>query len=267
MERSSKRKNLEVRVSKEDIKLALRELGLKKGDVVGVHSSLSSFGYVEGGADAVIDAPLEVVVGEGTIVMPTHSTNRVMIELSPEEVAAGVLWLYKVLPYDPKETPCSTGVIPETFRKRGGVIRSLHPMFSVAAVGSRAEEIAEAGSKNVLEAWRRLLKLGGNILLMGVGLEVCTAMHSAEEQVVLPKHILEKITPPRWFMEKYPEDEWEWDFGPYPDFSKMEEPCQRQKLVKTIKVGEARLKLVRLRELIDLYVECLGKNPDQFYAT
>jgi len=43
-------------VSKEDIKAGLRKLGLKKGDIVGVHSSLSSFGYVEGGADAVIDS-------------------------------------------------------------------------------------------------------------------------------------------------------------------------------------------------------------------
>jgi aminoglycoside N3'-acetyltransferase len=43
-------------VDKEDIKVGLRMLGLKKGDSVGVHSSLSSFGRVEGVADAVIDA-------------------------------------------------------------------------------------------------------------------------------------------------------------------------------------------------------------------
>ena len=42
-------------VSKDDIKAGLLWLGLKKGDTVGVHSSLNSFGYVEGGADAVID--------------------------------------------------------------------------------------------------------------------------------------------------------------------------------------------------------------------
>ncbi len=89
----------------------------------------------------------------------------------------------------------------------------------------------------------------------------------AEERVVLPKHILEKITPPKWFAEKYPEDEWKWDFGPYPEFSKMEEPCQKHKIMKTVKVEEATLKLVRLRELIALYVEYLRENPDQFYTT
>jgi len=267
MDQPKKRKYTRVRVSKEDIKLALRELGLEKGDIVGVHSSLSSFGCVEGGADAVIDALLETVGKGGTIVMPTHSTNRIKVELTAEEVAASVSWLYKILPFDPKETPCSTGLIPETFRKRKGVIRSLHPMFSVAAIGPIAREIVEAGSGNVLEAWKKLLELDAYILLIGVGLEVCTAMHLAEERVVLPKHILEKITPPKWFVEKYPEDKWEWDVGPYPEFSKMEEPCQKHKIMKTIKVGEAILKLVRLRELVDLYVEYLGKNPDQFYAT
>jgi aminoglycoside N3'-acetyltransferase len=35
--------------------------------------------------------------------------------------------------------------------------------------------------------------------------------------------------------------------------------------MKTVKVGEATLKLVRLRELIDLYVEYLEKDPDLFY--
>lgn len=92
------------------------------------------------------------------------------------------MWLYKILPFGPKETPCSTGVIPETFRKRKGVMRSLHPMFSVAAIGSKAKEIVEAGSENVGEAWKKLLELDGYILLIGVGLEVCTAMHLAEEE-------------------------------------------------------------------------------------
>ena len=78
---TQKNKKLRVRVSKEDIRIALRELGLKKGDITGVHSSLSSFRYVEGGAHTVIDALLEIIGREGTIVMPTHSTNLVKVEL------------------------------------------------------------------------------------------------------------------------------------------------------------------------------------------
>jgi len=61
-------------VGKEDIK-NLTKLGLKRGDTVGVHSSLSSFGHLEGSADAVIDALIETVGEQGNTVMSTHSAN------------------------------------------------------------------------------------------------------------------------------------------------------------------------------------------------
>ena len=63
-------------VSKSDIIQSLKELGLRQGDIVLVHSSLKSFGYVEGGADTVIDAFLEVVGETGTLVMPTLSIKN-----------------------------------------------------------------------------------------------------------------------------------------------------------------------------------------------
>jgi aminoglycoside 3-N-acetyltransferase len=265
MVREKNRKS-KVCVSKEDIKAGLKKLGIKKGDVVGAHSSLSSFGYVKGGADAVIDALLEVVGKEGTIVMPTHSNNLEKVELSPKEKATGVSWLFKILSYDPKETPCTTGIIPETFRKRPGVIRSRHPSLSIAAIGPKAEEITGAEDGRSLAGWKVVLQLDGYILLMGVGLEVCTAMHLAENMVQLPEHILKKITPPKWFVEKYPEDKWEWDVGPYPKFAKLLEPCLQNKIMETIKIGNAILRLVKLQDLIDLYVEYLQKNPDIFYS-
>jgi len=244
-------------VNKGNIKAGLRKLGLKKGDSVGVHSSLKSFGRVEGGADAVIDALLETVGEDGNIVMSTHSANLVEVRRTPEEIALGVSWLFKISSYDPEKTPVRTGIIPETFRKRKGVIRGSHPSNSVAALGTKAKDLSEG--------WHKLLELDGYILLIGVGLDRCTAMHLAEKRVRFPEHILEKITPPKWLIEKYPEGEWEWDFGPYPDFAKLVKPCLERGIMKTVKVGESTLRLVKLRELIDLYVEYLEKNPDLFY--
>lgn len=253
-------------MSKEDIKEALRGLGLKRGDVVGVHSSLKSFGYVEGGADAVIDALLETVGEEGTVVMPAHSNNLAKVELTPEETAIGVSWLFKILPYNPKETPCRTGVISEAFRKRNGVLRSAHPSNSIAAKGPKAKGIVETRNGTSLDGWQKVLEFDGHVLLMGVGLGVCTAMHLAESRVKFPEHILKKITPPKWFVEKYPDKEWEWDIGPYPNFAKLEEPCIQREIVKIAKAGRATLKLIRLKELVGLYVEYLQRNPDLFYA-
>jgi len=246
-------------VSKEDIKAGLMNLGVKKGDTVGVHSSLSSFGHVEGGADAVINALAETVGEQGNVVMSTHSANLSEDKRTQEEKAIGVSWLLKIMPYDPCTTPVTTGIVSETFRKRKGVVRGSHPSHSVAALGPKAKELSEG--------WHRLLELDGYILLIGVGLDRCTAMHLAEKRVQFPDRILKRITPPKWFFEKYPEDQWEWDIGPYPDFAKLTQPCLERGIMKTVKVAEATMKLVKLRELIDLYVEYLEKNPDLFYGT
>jgi aminoglycoside 3-N-acetyltransferase len=259
-------KRLGTILSKQDIKTGLSKLELETGDVVGVHSSLSSLGYVEDGANTVIDALLEVVGTEGTVVMPTHSANLQEVERTPEELAAGVSWLLKILPYDPETTPCTTGAIPETFRKRRGVLRSLHTVHSVAVAGPKAQEIAEAGKKGALEAWRKLLEYDGYILLIGIDLRNCTAMHLVEERVTLPKHLREKLTPPKWFVQKHPPDEWEWDVGPYPQFAKMTQPCIEHGIMKTTKVGNATLRLAKLKDLLDLYEKYMKENPDQFYS-
>lgn len=250
-------------VTKEDVKRGLKRLGLKRGDVVGVHSSLSSFGYVEGGADPVIDALLETVGKEGAIVMPAYSGNRKEIERTRREAELGVTWKYKILPYNPQETPCWTGKIPDTFRKRKGAIRSLNPTHSLAAIGPKANEL--------VQGWNKLLEADGYILLMGVDLGCCSAMHLAEERVQLPPHILEKITPPPELLEKYGADlgwsKWDIGYGPYPEFAKMEKPCKEHGIMKTVKIGRATTKLLKLSELIDLYALYLRSDPDIFYSS
>jgi aminoglycoside 3-N-acetyltransferase len=169
------RKREKMHVTNEDIKRGLKQLGLKRGDVVGVHSSLSSFGYVEGGADAVIDALLEAVGEEGTIVMPTYSANREKVERTQREIELGVTWKDRILPYDPQETPCWTGRIPETFRKRKGTVRSTNTVHSLATVGQKTHKL--------IQGWEKLLEEDGYILLLGVVLHCCSAMHLAEKDV------------------------------------------------------------------------------------
>ncbi|MBQ7975610.1 MAG: AAC(3) family N-acetyltransferase, partial [Clostridia bacterium] len=46
---------------------AFREIGIERGTILEVHSSLSSFGYVEGGAETVISALKDVVGTDGSI--------------------------------------------------------------------------------------------------------------------------------------------------------------------------------------------------------
>lgn len=64
-------------VSKKELKDALINLGLEKGMALEVHSSLSSFGELEGGAITVIDTLKELLTDQGSIFMPA-------LRLSPE---------------------------------------------------------------------------------------------------------------------------------------------------------------------------------------
>jgi len=142
----------------------LRAIGLKAGDAVGVHSSLKSIGWVEGGPDAVIEALMEAVGPEGTILMPT------MCGPAPEFLIA--------------ETPSRTGLITETFRTRPHVIRSPHPTHSVAVWGKHGRHIADghppASALGVDSPFHRLAKLGGHILLLGVDSRTSSLIHVAE---------------------------------------------------------------------------------------
>ena len=67
-------------ITKNDILRALSALGLRRGNIVMVHTSLSKIGYVCGGAQAVIEALIETVGEHGTIMMPTQTWKN----LDPE---------------------------------------------------------------------------------------------------------------------------------------------------------------------------------------
>ena len=263
-------------VTQQDITQGLRGLGLKEGDIVGVHSSLSSFGYVEGGAETVVDALLEATGEAGTVVVPSYSNNHEAVPVTPEEKTLGVSWKYKVRPYDPQKDSCWTGTIPDTLWRRGAALRGAHPTHSLAAIGPRDSEL--------IRGWGRVMAAGGYILLLGVTLRCCTALHLAEERVELPGFIMKRLTPPPELIDKYPppirtlswlaggwcgegprEQQWDIGFGPYPDFLLMEGPCQKGGIMKVGRIGDAVIRLVRLPELIELYAECLRDYPEAFY--
>jgi aminoglycoside 3-N-acetyltransferase len=166
----------------------LRKLGLYEGMTVIVHSSLSSLGWVCGGAVAVIQALMEVVTSDGTIVMPTHSGNYSEPSYWRNPPVPQEWWpiIRETMPaFNPAITPTNgMGVIPETFRKFPGVMRSNHSTLSFAAWGKEAQFVTEKrgmdfalGENSPLAA---IYKLDGWVLLLGVGYSRNTSFHLAE---------------------------------------------------------------------------------------
>jgi aminoglycoside 3-N-acetyltransferase len=92
----------------------LRALGLMRGAVVEVHSSLSACGRVEGGAPAVIQALMDVVGPEGTLVMSAYPVSP-PVPLSDEDRALGISWKVRILPAASTERT-GMGLIADTFR-------------------------------------------------------------------------------------------------------------------------------------------------------
>lgn len=159
----------------------LRNMDVNPGDALMVHSSLKSIGWVDEGADAVIDALLSVVGEEGIVFMPT---------LTATFVTRGEGTLGKYV-WDPKETPSRVGKITDTFWRRPDAFRSDHPTHSLAAVGKDAAELVkghggDASTFDKRGPYGKYVKLNAKILFIGTGMGCNTTLHVTEDWAELP---------------------------------------------------------------------------------
>lgn len=165
-------------MTKEQLKLQLKELGLLPSDTVVIHTSLRSVGPVEGGADGLIDAFCEYLQ-EGLFLVPTHTW-------------AGVNAVQPV--YDAAHSVPCIGAVPRAAAARRDGVRSLHPTHSIRAFGRnaadyvRGEETAETPTPKE-GCWARLAEAGAKILLIGVDNSKNTFIHSLDEEAGLPDRL------------------------------------------------------------------------------
>ena len=248
----------------------LKNIGVTDGMVLLVHSSLSSIGWISGGAVAVIIALEEVLGKEGTLIMPTHSGD-LSDPAKWENPPVPIDWceeIRKTMPvFDPALTPTrGVGVIPEVFRKQEGVLRSEHPQVSFAARGKNAGYITNAhsleyafGEKSPLG---KINRLDGYILLMGVGHINNTSLHLAEYRADYPSKSEEASGLPLMVSGRR-----EWvdikDIKSYTDdFEDIGSAFFKSKdmSVKEAKIGQARSQLFRQKDLVDFAVSWMEKN-------
>jgi len=190
----SQQKNMlfgEVPQTRDSIAEDLRRLGLLPGATVIVHSSLRSLGFVCGGPVALVQALMDVVTEEGTIVMPTF-TGDVSDPATWENPPVPQVWwqiIRETMPaFDPRITPTwGMGKTVEVFRTWPGVLRSAHPAFSFAAWGKEAEAITRSHSLDYglgeSSPLARIYERDGQVLLLGVGFDNNTSFHLAEYRV------------------------------------------------------------------------------------
>ena len=238
----------------------LRDLGLTDGDVAIVHSSLSRFGYVEGGADTVVDALLAAVGPEGTVAVPT----------SPVTWRGGShLGYIKDNPIlDLRVTPSKLGAITEALRRRPEARPSLSACHTLHAIGARRDWLLAGAETAVYPTgpgtpWHRNCTGGGKVLLLGVGQHNNTTIHTIEETggaPILSKEVYYPMVidlegriitvPTRAHLPNHPRA-----------FEKMDAVCLEHGIMRVGAIGNATLRLIEAKPFLEIGVEIVKKDP------
>ncbi len=226
---------------------AFRAAGVRRGSILCLHASLSAFGYVRGGADALIDAVLDVLGPSGTLCMPTHSLSVLGQE-----------------PYEPARSPSQVGAVSECFRKRTGVLRSLHPTHSVAAFGPAAETLTRLSRPDLAPMaregfWGRLVEAEGDVLLM-CPVESATIFHVGENWTGVPQpSIAAHAIDAKGRRSVYLIPNLPWHSGHFAET--MARPLLRVGTMRSLPLGEGALFLASARAMAEASVAAHLANP------
>ena len=243
---------LKVDISKSHLLIDLKKIGIKKGDHISVALSLKSIGHIIGGPKTFVEAIIETVGKNGTVMMNANTNRYRLSKIQKSKI------------FDPQQTPTINGLVAETFRNRQGTIRSQHPVTSVTAYGKFAKYLTENHNQNSRPfiPYSRLAQIGGKSLFIGLGNRLVSIRHEAQDLAGLLDAVK---TRPRFVRYKDKKGK----IGIYSCYSS---PCTRQlpKMVPTLldtqiikigRIGLARSVIASTKDLLYKMTEMLKKNP------
>lgn len=231
-------------ISRTELRAQLGALGVG-GGVLLVHTSFRATRPVEGGPLGLIAALREALGPAGTLVMPSWSGND-------DE------------PFDPRTTPASSdlGIVAALFWRQPGVERSEH-FHAFAAIGPEAKRVTSGplpfpphGPDSPVG---RVLELDGQVLLLGVGHDADTTLHLAELRAGVPYRV------PRYCTVLADGRPVRMEYGENDHccarFALADDWLRTRGLQSESRVGHAHARLARARDIVDVAVEHLARDP------
>ena len=245
-------------VEKQDIIKGLKQVGLKSNDVVLVHSAMRTFGLINGGVRTVVSALREVIGENGTLVVPTF----------PKPEAE------KNLVINPARDSSAMGLITETVRKLAGARRSIAHRHSVAAIGPKAPLITEVDPGlcvfNLRSSFGKMLELDTKILILGMTYQVCTSCHVAEFICQVPYRYTVSVLVDVQQLDGSLVKQRMTDYYPVAegfrkeDYNRVGRMLEERGLVGITAIGNAIVRLFRMRDLVELAKAEGAKDPNIF---
>jgi aminoglycoside 3-N-acetyltransferase len=149
----------------------LIDLGVSKGELLFVHSSMDWIGGGVSEAVALIEALLEAIGAKGTLVMPSYTWRGSHPGRPPEGEVV-----------DLRKSPCAVGLLPEVFRRWPGVLRSASYWVPVCALGPQASWLTDNQAVVVNpfapgSTFHRLSETGARLTGLGVSLNTSSVSH------------------------------------------------------------------------------------------
>lgn len=253
-----------MEVTRQDVARAVVELGIRKGQVVLIHSSMKSFGYVLGGPEAVIQGFLDVLGEEGTLVMPTLSQKN---------------WesVYQDWYMD---RPSDVGLLTEVFRKMPGVLRSNQATHSVAAIGAKAKWLTEGHTAygprygafgdyafSRSSPWQKMYDMDASIVFAGVNM-VCNTMKHLVEYMIFEEELekikglpeAQKLKKELWhYDEKMQEGVWT-----YLDSDLLQQVYEETGLLSHAQCGNAEFICISAAKCVDFTNQLVRTEPEKW---
>jgi len=238
--------------------IGFKNIGFKKGDVVLVHSSFKSFGGVKGGPQTVVDALVDVVGKEGTIIFPNFNFDF---------STYGTTW-------DIRTTPSHMGIISEFARKDNRSRKVFHPFYSFSIIGKHANELVKnryKGGYSKESVFHKLLELDGKIIHIDKIYKGTTFFHHIEEMIQVDYKFFKEFSgfvidengnKSKDTFELHVRD---LERGVVTDVTKISKILEKEGVMKKDKIGEAIVWHMKAKDVFQCTVDAMKKDPRILY--